>query len=253
MCTSAKPSAMRKRGGFLLIELVLALAVLVLVSLGVYKIIQATLESASEIRRNHRTTQEIQGMIELTRRAMRNLPGNAEITNRTTADGGRYFPELVLDKAPAAFALGPAALHYGPQVLAIRPQIGGLFQFVLIFEPELSATGEPVDDTPSRSLRLLGDVRSLEWRFFDPRTSRWVEKWEETTARPRLVRMLLGIAGHENPFVATFALPDRGDMPSLTGRRQGARSTQDSDGDNNGSPPPATTPGATPPPVSVTQ
>ncbi len=217
-------------GGFLLIEVVLAMSILVLAVVGVYKIMQAALETTSEVRRAHLRDQEVNGVVNLLRKTLRSLPGDASVTTRASQEAVTL--ELVVDKSPSAFALGPQSFHFGSQVLSVRQQVGGLLNLTLLFEPELGALGEPVvtKDPLPPPLPLISDLRGVEWRFYDERTARWVEQWNEPSVRPRLIQFTMGVAGRPLPVVAVFEVPPVSSQarPPGTGRGSGRR-PRDSD------------------------
>jgi hypothetical protein len=56
-------------------------------------------------------------------------------------------------------------------------------------------------------LRLLPDVRSARWRFFQPVLQEWADQWPEGGERPPLVELTLVLLGEEIPRSYVFWLP----------------------------------------------
>jgi len=55
-------------------------------------------------------------------------------------------------------------------------------------------------------LRLLPDLRSAQWRFYDEAQQDWVEEWPEGN-RPPLVELNLTLLGEEVPRKFVFWVP----------------------------------------------
>jgi len=214
---NAIPLKYRRRGnaGFLLIEVVLGMIILVLVTVGMYRIMSAALETAAEVRETKSRQAEINAFVDLMRRTMRTLPNRATVLSRVNSGGQQPFVELVIQDAPGVFAFGPASYFYGIKTLGPRPQLGGLLTMTLGFEaeePEDAFFNVPAEVPPP--VHLLRDVRRIEWLFFDEAGQRWIEAWEAEGTRPRLIQMNLTIAGDPAPTSAVFWLPPMGEMPS---------------------------------------
>lgn len=196
--------------GFLLIEVVLAMAVLVLVTVGLYQVMQATIMAGEEVRAAKKRSQEINGLVELVRRTVGGIPGEAAVTSSARESGaGGFAPALTFTDAPLALTFGAANAHYGPKSIVLVPQIGGLQSVAVEYEEDPDSRRATRVGAPP-TLVLMRDVRGIEWTFYDMRSRSWVEKWEQTTERPRLIRLRMSLPGYDEPYVATFHVPQGG-------------------------------------------
>lgn len=226
------------RGGFLLIEVVMAMAILVVVTVGLYQVMRASITAAEEIRRSKQRSEQLAGLVELVRRSMDALPKEATITSSVREGAGGMSQALTVADAPVAFAFGRGGAHYGPKSLILVPQVGGLFSLAVEYEPDPEARRQSIEKP--QVLVLLGDVRGIEWMFYDERLASWIEKWENPSMRPGLLRMNLSLPGEEAPYTATFRIPAGGVTPASAMIREGdeggnVQKNQASPADQNGS------------------
>jgi hypothetical protein len=59
---------------------------------------------------------------------------------------------------------------------------------------------------------LLGDIKTLDWKFLDFNTTLWVELWGSTT-KPNLVEFSMQPAGDLQPTTMDFWLPKIESVP----------------------------------------
>ncbi len=199
----------------MLIEVVLAMAILVLVTIGLYQVMRASITAAEEIRRSKQRSEQLAGFVELVRRSLDSLPNEASVTSSMREGSGGLTQALTVADASTAFAFGPGSAHYGPKSLILIPQTGGLSSLAIEYEPDPESRTPQTGEPPV--LILLNDVRSIEWLFYDQRSASWAEKWENASPRPGLVRMNLSLPGEELPYTATFRVPAGGVTPSDLG------------------------------------
>jgi hypothetical protein len=195
------------RRGLALIEVVLAMAILTLVVIGVYRIVAAAMQTTAEVRTLRIRTSEIQAFIHLCENTLRTLPATAQLTGINEEEAGRYIPVLTFRNAPAAFAFGPHDAFLGPKSLRLVQQIGGLYRVDLILEEEEDLS-RAVFKEPLPPLQLIKDLRSLAWQFYDKNTAQWTEAWENPDQRPSLVRLTMQPAELSTPMVVDFWLPE---------------------------------------------
>lgn len=214
--------APHSRSGFMLIEVVLAMSILVLVTVGLYQIMQSSISAASEIRDSKVEQQQMNGFVELCRRTIGTLPNEAHIVSAVREQEGQFAPLLTIDNSPMAFSFGQRSAYYGPKSLVLIPQIGGLHSVAIEYGEDIDEERIQRTMDPPPPLVLLEDVRGMEWQFYDERSDSWMEKWEDPETRPRLVRMNLFLPGIEEPVSAVYKVPEGGvDAASLTGQNAG--------------------------------
>ena len=181
------------------------MSILVLVTTGVYRIVQSTMQASAEIKRTHVRRNAISSFIDLCRRTFRTLPGNASVLLVQEDADGRFYPELSIDNAPRAFAFGGQSVSFAPKTLAARAQDPGLLNISLYIDEELEETVEESELLPP--LILLTDIQELEWTIYDPQTDEWVDEWLDPSRRPTLIQLVLTMAGEPYPYVAVFHVP----------------------------------------------
>lgn len=197
-------------GGFLLIEVVLAMSILVLVTVGLYQVMRASLTAAEEIRRSKLRAEQVAGLVELMRRSIEFMPNEATLTSEVREGTNGYSQVLTLAHSPMAFAFGRSSVHYGPKSIIAIPQVGGLSSLAIEYGVDPETRNQPAAGEKPPVLVLLVDVRKVEWLFYDERSTSWVEKWEDSSQRPALIRLTLSLPGEEIAYSATFRVPKGG-------------------------------------------
>ncbi len=215
------------RSGFLLIEVVLAMSVMILVVIAVYQIMQVSIMAGEEVRQSKKRSQEINGLVELIRRELGGLPNEATVTSSVREGGATGFAqELIFTDDPLAFSFGATSAHYGPKSIILVPQVGGLNSIAVEYNEDPESRNRPPAGSEPPVLILMRDIFKLEWLFYDQRSASWVEKWEQPNLRPKLVRMALTMPGATEEYIATFKVPEGGAAPAQA-------SGQQPPGDNN--------------------
>jgi prepilin-type N-terminal cleavage/methylation domain-containing protein len=193
--------------GFTLFEMIVVIMIFVLMAGGIYTTVSAAVQASATLSEENLRTQRLNAYVSLLRRTFHNLPATAKISGGVRA-GGEGIPEVVLRDAPGVFAWGSGGPSAGTVVLAARPRLGGGREFSLLFMPASLGEVERRDALDrGRWLRLLPDMRSARWRFFNPSLQDWVEDWPEGGDRPPLVELSLELLGEEVPRSYVFWLP----------------------------------------------
>jgi prepilin-type N-terminal cleavage/methylation domain-containing protein len=196
--------------GVTLFELMLGISILVIVSAGIYRIVEATVTAVQEVRTGHQRTQEIHGFFNVMRETFRSMPANASIEGVIDRFEGGAYPEIRLRGDPRAFAFGEGGVIYGRKTIATRPSPNGLLHLRLFID-------EPNDADPALlenyvappSVLMVGDLQKVEWEFFDANQNQWRPTWQNRQVRPSLARLSLTAAGEDEPYVAEFHIPRR--------------------------------------------
>jgi prepilin-type N-terminal cleavage/methylation domain-containing protein len=193
--------------GFTLFEMIVVIMIFVLMAGGIYTTVSAAVQASATLSEENLRTQRLNAYVSLLRRTFHNLPATAKISGGVRA-GGEGIPEIVLRDAPGIFAWGSGGPSAGTIVLAARPRLGGGREFSLLLMPSSLGEVERRDALDrGRWLRLVPDMRSARWRFFNPSLQEWVEEWPEDGDRPPLVELSLELLGEEIPRSYVFWLP----------------------------------------------
>jgi len=198
-----------KRGshGFTLFEMVVVVGIFVLLAGGIYATVNAAVRASATLSEENLQVQRLNAFIALVRRTFHNLPATAQFSGGIRADSGDGFPEIVLRDAPGVFAWGMGGSTAGTVLLTARPRLGGGREIGLMLLPGSLGEMERRDAIKDGAwLRLLPDLREVQWRFYDEAQQDWVDTWPEGQ-RPPLVELNLNLLGEEAPRKYVFWLP----------------------------------------------
>src|SRR5215468_7744775 len=118
--------------GYLLLEVLLALAILSIVVVMIFQIVQTTLRITSDINFLETQQQKVDGICELLRRNFIAMPQTALFQTRKK---GNVF-ELIFRDAPFNFSWLGTGAQYGTVVIASRPRADGRIDLSVLQEPE---------------------------------------------------------------------------------------------------------------------
>jgi prepilin-type N-terminal cleavage/methylation domain-containing protein len=181
-----------KRRGFTLLEIVLAVAILGMMSLAIYRFVQSNIialrlsaeASAADARYN--------GLRDLLTVQLQSLPqGAGALSGEPLKLNDRSRDEI-------RWTCGA-----GPGLLT--RYAAGDFTVMMRLQPEdkksdrldLGLLRKPKDDTSFSNVHeswmpLLENVQTLEVHYFDPRLNTWTDRWTDTVTLPRLVKITVG-------------------------------------------------------------
>jgi prepilin-type N-terminal cleavage/methylation domain-containing protein len=177
--------------GFTLLEVILAAAIMGLMSLAIFRFVQANITvlriSATESMEDARYT----GLLELLTSQWQDLP-----TGVGALAGDTYkFNDRPRDEIVWACGAGPGLLtrYAGGEFtvrMRLRPMREGSdrLQLGCYRKPRGEAEGSDEKET---WVPLMDDVGGLRIRYFDTRLNAWVERWTDTGTLPRLIELII--------------------------------------------------------------
>ncbi|PYI94070.1 MAG: hypothetical protein DME97_04155 [Verrucomicrobia bacterium] len=180
-----------RRGGFTLIEITLAAAILGLMSMAVYRFVQTNITvlqiSSAQIQEDARYT----GLLDLLTSQWQSLP-----TGVGALAGDTYkFNDRPRDEIVWACGAGPGLLtrYAGGEFtvrMRLRPMKEGSdrLQLGCYRKPRDEAEGADEKET---WVPLIDDVSGLRIRYFDTRLNAWVERWTDSGTLPRLIELII--------------------------------------------------------------
>jgi hypothetical protein len=193
------------RSGYLLLEVLLALAVLSIVVVMIFQIIQTTLKVTSDMKFLQTQQRKVDGIAELLRRNFVSMPRTCVFQTRN--NNGSL--ELIFRDAPFNFSWVNAGANYGTVVLANRPQPDGRLALSVMQESERDSesSGGGENEKKEEWFPLMDGVERLNWRFFDGATGKWSLDWANTAAKPNLVELTFKLAGRNHTERCVFPWP----------------------------------------------
>jgi prepilin-type N-terminal cleavage/methylation domain-containing protein len=177
---------------FTLLEVTLAVAILAMMAVAIYRFVEANLTSLRVSSQTSAADARYGGLRDLLTAQWQSLPGTTgALTGEPFKFGGRPRDEITW-----TCSSGPGLLtRYaaGDFTVAMRLQPASSKSDRL----NLGFLRKPKDDTGVSSatqtwVPLIENVGSMEIRYFDPRLNGWVERWTEPGRLPRLVKILIG-------------------------------------------------------------
>jgi len=181
-----------RRSGFTLLEITLAVAILAMMSLAIYRFVQSNLTAIRVSSDATAADARYGGLRDLLTAQWQSLPsGKGALLGEPFK-----FNDRPRDEIKWTCSAGPGLLtRYAPSdfIVTLRLQPEGKNSDRL----DLGFLRKPKNDPSITSehetwVPLIENVHSLQIRYFDPRLNVWVERWSDTAALPRLVKLVLG-------------------------------------------------------------
>ena len=185
------PRDIRARA-FTLLEIMLAVIILGMMSLAIYRFVQANVTAMRVSSEADAVEARYDGLRELLTQQLQSLPpGTGALAGEPLKIEGHDRDELswVCPAGPGLltrYATGDFRVS-----LRLRPHDAKSRQF------DLGFLRKPKDDTAVSNehetwVRLIDNVGTLQIRFFDSRLNTWVQRWTDTVTLPRLVKVVIG-------------------------------------------------------------
>jgi prepilin-type N-terminal cleavage/methylation domain-containing protein len=177
-----------RRGGFTLLEITFAVAILAMMSMAIYRFVQSNLISMRVSSETNAIDATYDGLRELLTLQLQGLPaGEGRLTGEPYKFDNRSRDEMTwISSAGPGLVTRYARGEYSA-TLRMRPakNIRNQMDLGLTRKPQAEDGG---DET---WFPLLPNVKSMQLRYFDPRLNSWVDRWTDTVTLPRLVRVLI--------------------------------------------------------------
>jgi prepilin-type N-terminal cleavage/methylation domain-containing protein len=195
-----------RRRGFTLLEIIMAVAILATMAVAIYRFVQSNMVAIRLSSEAIAADARYDGLREVLAQQWQSLPsgqgallGDAFKLNDRERDEVRWIcsagPGLMTRYAAGDFAV------------ALRLQSEKKDSDRL----DLGFLRKPKDDSSLTNVNeswipLIEDVRSLQVRYFDARLNVWVERWTDTGALPRLVKVTVNRSDAAAPWEAIIPL-----------------------------------------------
>jgi prepilin-type N-terminal cleavage/methylation domain-containing protein len=183
-----------KKRGFTLLEIMLAVAILGMMAMTIYRFVATNLTVLRVSTEDNMSEARYAGLISLITAQLQDLPsGVGALSGEPFKFGDRPRDEMTW-----ICGSGPGLLtRYGPGEYLVTMRLKPVsdktdrMEIGLRRAPRTTAEGS---DEGVTWVSLLDDVRSLQIRYFDVRLNAWVERWPDPSTLPKLVRLLIGRA-----------------------------------------------------------
>ncbi len=203
---TAPANPARRRAGFTLLEIMLAVAILAMMSLAIYRFVQANLTALRISTETNMIDSQYEGFANLLSAEWTTLPsGSGALLGEPFKLDNRSRDEItwICSAGPGLltrYAVGEYRVN-----MRLRPAAKGSQKMELGLSRKSFDRNQKVDGEESW-VPLLPEVESLKITYFDPRLNTWVDKWTDTITLPRLVKLIVGRPDNSVPWEAVIAL-----------------------------------------------
>ena len=224
----------RERAGFTLLEITMALALLMILVGGIFKVAGAAFQVSGKVTEKGQQEMHVASFFDLMRRNFGSMPGNGKLTMVASGSLGdsASASEIVLKDYPLAFSWGGVAAG-SERILIVseKDPLGGTQVRIRYLNEEEAESHEAGGLGPDegQGLVLISGIKSMYWQFFDPQEEEWLEEWEEEARRPSLVELNVEFFSLSEPIRAVFWIPVVANPESVV------RGAQQSNGAGGGS------------------
>jgi len=201
----ALPGTLRARA-FTLLEIMLAVIILGMMSLAIYRFVQANVTAMRISSEADAMEARYDGLRELLAQQLQSLPpGTAALAGEPLRIDGHDRDELTWFCPAGPGLLTRYATGDFRVSLRLRARDAKSRQL------DLGLLRKPKEDTAVGSehetwVRLIDNVGTLQIRFFDSRLNTWVQRWTDTVTLPRLVKVVIGRTDAKAPTEITVPL-----------------------------------------------
>ncbi|MEY2480022.1 MAG: hypothetical protein QOI04_949 [Verrucomicrobiota bacterium] len=196
----------RGRGAFTLLEITLAVAILAMMSLSIYRFVQSNLTALRLSTDANEDDARYAAFVNLLTAQWQNLPSGS---------GALHGEPLKLenrsqDEITWTCSAGPGLMtRYAPGDFFVSMRLRR--ENKNSDRMDLGFLRKPKDETLFSGERetwitLIADVESLQIRYFDPRLNSWVDRWSDNVTLPRLVKLVIARKENSTPMEAVVAI-----------------------------------------------
>jgi len=162
---------------FTLIEVTLGMAILILIFGVIFQLVQVSVVGADDAGKYSLRNREVSGLFALLRQVCLDLPIKSQM-GLVPRNGGGY--DLVMTNAPLAIL---PDRYEGTRVLELclsksATGDGRVLALVERFEPG-NQPGRATKGGQTNSFVLMGDIQSMKWAVWDPRSQQEMGEWDQ--------------------------------------------------------------------------
>ena len=191
---------------FTLLEVTLAVAILAMMSLSIYRFVETNLTAIRVSSEDTASQANYDGLVDLLTLQWQSLvPGTGALVGEPLKLNDRSRDEITWTASAGPGLLTRYAAGDFRVTMRLRPieKTADRYEIGFLRKPkeDVSSSAENESWVP-----LIQDVRSVQIRYFDPRLNTWVDRWSDTVTLPRLVRLAIGRPDRSVPWEAIIAL-----------------------------------------------
>lgn len=195
-----------RRRAFTLLEISLAVAILAMMSLSIYRFVQTNLMAMRVSADQTAVDAQYSGLVSLLTAQWQALPnGVGALTGEPFKFGDKPRDEITWTCSAGPGLLTRYASGDYMVTMRLRPAKKGSDRMEIGVTRKL-VRRDAGSDAPESWVSLVDNVGSIQIRYFDPRLNSWVERWTDTSTLPRLVKLAIGRPDRPSPWEAVIAI-----------------------------------------------
>ena len=204
-----------RRGGFTLLEVKLAVAIMALTTLGIFRFVQSTVRAVSDSVVDTEEQLAIERLVALVQEELYSLPprGQTNIQGESIKLNGADFDSLEWRSRGGPGLMTTAATGEYRVKLRIQPveKNSKKYEIGLWRRPALLETNGGLvaggSDDDATWVPLLQRVTAMRLRYWDSRLGQLLDSWRDPTVRPAFVIMSITREGEDTPYEAVLRIP----------------------------------------------
>lgn len=211
------------RGGFTLLEVLLAMAILVVLVAGLAGITGASIRLGKTVLEAQQDDAVRDGFERLIRENLAEIPQDSPLLVQEGSINGTQT--VILGKAAGLFPVSGLPLVTQSVALETRRDRSGLFSLWLLYyagDLAKAVQDNAMDTELLVQIPFKDGLEILRWRVYDPTTEEWLDKWEEAGRRPHYLEMTYRFAGDTADHRMVFWMPRLQTTPGGAGGAGGA-------------------------------
>lgn len=205
----AQARAAGKFSAFTLLEIVLAVAILAMMSVAIYRFVVSNVTAVRLSTELNAADAQYAGFLSLLTEQWEELPaGTGALTGEPLKlnDESRDVITWITSAGPGLLTRYAAGEYLVRMQLRPIQKESDVLELGFLRRPLTSAEG---DDSAETWVGLIRGVRTLKIEYFDSRLNSWVDRWTDASTLPWLVKVTLGRRDTPAPWEAVVALKRR--------------------------------------------
>jgi prepilin-type N-terminal cleavage/methylation domain-containing protein len=202
--------APNKQRAFTLLEVMLAVMIMALIAVSIYRFVVTDLQSIKFSTEDTARKAAVQALVAVLQEEFCNLPpseANA-IAGEAHKFNGKASDQIEWLTQAGNGLFTEAAQGQWKVTLMLRPEDKtNTYTLGLLRQLPDTNTNNRQENKTDHWLPLLRDVDAIEIRYFDPRLNSWIDKWSDGQAEPSLVRVRIWRTDQTVPYEAVIGLP----------------------------------------------
>lgn len=205
-----------RRGGFTLLELVLAMLLLGLLVGMIFSSASANIQLGHAVVQSQNEESEKNAFFDLLSRRFATLPGNTRMELVAENAGSHYLSDLTLQNVPLAFTWGGTEkVAKAVQLSTVMRRDGYLDIVLRYYEEEILEDSDNLASNakiePFAEVVLLEDVRLFEWEVLDGRNPEWSYDWDFVGRLPLQMKLTIAFGNQGEEIRQIFWITPKQD------------------------------------------